>query len=526
MASPVARAISKIYLVLALLAAILLLPLPYSVIALALFVLQVYSAYRPFRSDLNLVVTFSTLLLLPLTLEPSAVGVFSALLVIPAIPLLDYGLRENALHEEFLQSEGRKPTTTLKTLAAALLVVLVGSLILANWALTFTSVLLAAYLVGVVAYTFYGIPRIPLQGSTARIRVIAGNTAEASVTIRSSAKMPLHAQVTSSYPWVSLNPAKFSLGGDEEILNIALTPPLSGPSRPQFQALMIDPWGLIRIKQNLQPVELYVIPRARYAEWLAKKFLGQAALEYSPAPVALSSAAARRASGRGVEYMTSRPYQPGDSLRDMDWKRMCKLNQFIVKEYGEAQHVVTIVAAVNLTVRDSEEADNLAYNLITSALTLAGVNAPVALAVYNHQEVLLTTRAVEPREILKMTLRVAQNITVAEQEQRFLQPPEIRRLKSNIAQLQRAGTESAQKLAEILRLEDEAMQQVAKEHPAAMAITETAKRIRPPAIVAVISGWNHDTEALVVTLDRLERQGYKIVSVEASRAAKLLSVAQ
>ena len=59
MASPPARAISKIYLVLALLAAILLSPLPYSVIALALFVLQVYSVYRPFRTDLNLAFTFS-----------------------------------------------------------------------------------------------------------------------------------------------------------------------------------------------------------------------------------------------------------------------------------------------------------------------------------------------------------------------------------------------------------------------------------------------------------------------------------
>ena len=525
MASPLARTIPRIYLILALLAAILLSPLAYSVIALALFVLHVYSAYRPFRADLSLALTFSTLLLLPLALEPSAVGVFAVLLVIPAIPLLDHSLRGNAINQEFLQSEGRKPTTTLKALAAALLVVLAISLILANRALTFTSVLLAAYLVGVVAYIFYGVPRIPLQESIARVRVIAGKTAETSVTIRSRARMPLHAQVTSSYPWVSPNPARLSLGRDEAVLNIALTPPLSGPSRPQLQALMIDPWGLIRIDQNLEPVELYVIPRARYAEWLAKKFLGQAALEYSPAPVALSTATARRVSGRGVEYMTSRPYQPGDSSRDMDWKRMCKLNQFIVKEYGEAQNVVTIVA-VNLTVKDAEEADNLAYELITSALTLAGVNALVALAVYDHQEVLLTTEAVEPREILRRTLRLAQNITIAEQEQRFLQPPEIRRLKSNIAQLQRAGTESAQKLAEILRLEDKVMQQVAKEHPAARAITETAKRIRPPAIVAVISGWNHDTEALVVTLDRLERQGYNTVTVEASRAAKLLSVAR
>jgi len=203
----------------------------------------------------------------------------------------------------------------------------------------------------------------------------------------------------------------------------------------------------------------------------------------------------------------------------MDWKRMCKLNQLIVKEYSEAQELVTIIAA-NMTVKDPEEADNLAYSLITLALTLARVTAPVALAAYNHQEVLLTTEAADPREILKRMLILAQNITLVEPEQRFLQSPDIRRLKRTMTQLEQAKTEPARRLAELLRLEDEAIQQAAKEHPATRAITKTTEHIPPPAIIAVVSGWNHDTEALLVTLDRLKKQGYNTMEVEAKRAAK------
>ena len=524
MASSTPRTISKIYLILALLAAILLSPLPYSVVALALFIPQTYSVFRPFRAGLNLALTFSTLLLLPFILEPSAVGLFSTLLAIPALPLLDHDLRESAQGLPVRGRGARKPTAMLKVLSVALLLVLLGSLLLAAWSLTFASVLLAAYLIGVLVYIVIAVPGDPLRVSMARVRVIAGNTVETLVPIGSRSKTPLHVKVDSPYGWIAASPNRLFLGEDEAVLSIALTPPLSGPSRPELRASVVDPWGLTQISQSLEAINLYVIPKARYAEWLAKKFLAQAALQGVPTVMALSAATARRASGRGVEYMTSRYYQPGDTLRDLDWKRTCKLNEVIVKEYGEPQAIVAILAA-NLTVRDSQEADELAYTFVTSALTLASVNAAAALAVYNRNEVLLSTKAMDSRAFLKSTLGVAQRMTITEQEQRFLQPPEIRRLKRNIVQLQQAGSEAAHRLAEILSLENQAMQQAVRDHPAARAISEAAEHIRPPALVAVVSAQNHDVEALLVTLDKLERQGYDTVTVQVSPTNRPISLA-
>ena len=513
MTSPLPRTVFKVYLLSALIAPIMLSPLPYSAIALVLFVLHNYTAFRPPRADLNLVLVFSTLLLLPLTLQASAAESLSTLVVIPAIPLLDYSLRGNAPNQAFHQTQGRRFTNTLKALGTALLVVLVVSLLLGNRTLTFTVVLLAAYVGGMVAYTLYGIPGMPLHASTSRVRVIAGNRAETAVGITNRARISLHTQITSSHPWVNINPSHFRLGKDEVVLNMSLTPPLSGPSSPEFQALMIDPWGLVQVSQSLRPVELYVIPRARYAEWLARRFLSQASLQGASASVTIAPGMAPRAAGWGVEYVSSRLYEPGDSLRDIDWKRSAKLNRLVVKEYTEAENTVTVVAA-NLTAENPEEADGLAYDLITLALTLARAAAPVALAIYNHQEVLLTTRAADPRDVLKKVLKVAQKIAVLEQQQRFLQPPDIRRLRRNMAQLGHVGTDSSQRLAALLGVEYMVLGQVARDHPAARAITAAAEQVLPPATIAVVSGWNHDAEALLITLDRLERQGYHTVSLE------------
>ena len=58
-------------------------------------------------------------------------------------------------------------------------------------------------------------------------------------------------------------------------LNLSITSPLAGPSYPQLQVSVIDPWGFTQVNQAIEPVELHVISRARYAEWLALRYLEQ-----------------------------------------------------------------------------------------------------------------------------------------------------------------------------------------------------------------------------------------------------------
>ena len=88
----------------------------------------------------------------------------------------------------------------------------------------------------------------------------------------------------------------------------------------------------------------------------------------------------------GKEYFASRNYLPGDPLKNIDWKHTLKLNELIVKEYIETGGQAAVLA-VNLSVNSAEEADKIALNLITAALTFAQEAIPAALAVYNHQKV-------------------------------------------------------------------------------------------------------------------------------------------
>ncbi len=81
------------------------------------------------------------------------------------------------------------------------------------------------------------------------------------------------------------------------------------------------------------------------------------------------------------------------------------LGELIVKEFAGAQGQVGIIVA-DLTAKDAEDADKLAYNFVMSALTLATEALPSALAVYNRNEVLAVTTADESSGNPKEGVRV------------------------------------------------------------------------------------------------------------------------
>jgi len=273
----------------------------------------------------------------------------------------------------------------------------------------------------------------------------------------------------------------------------------------------MDPWGFIQVNQLLEPVALHVIPRAKYAEWLAMKYLEQttagttAASILPPKVIAIPK--------RGIEYFDSRTYQPGDYLRDIDWKHTLKLTQLIIKEYIEAGEQVAIIA-LNLSVTDAEAADKLAFNLITAAITLAQETIPTALAVYNHRRVVLTTAVIDPREILKQTLLLVEDITSVEFAHRFLQLPDIGKLRRNITQLKQATSEPAQRLFDMLNFEYQSIEKSAKNHPATLALSSATEHAPAPAIIVLVSQLNHDAEALLVTTEKLSRRKFTIIPLE------------
>jgi len=318
----------------------------------------------------------------------------------------------------------------------------------------------------------------------------------------------MHSHLSPADPWVKATPQRFILNSGKTRLDLSFTPPLAGQSCPQLQVSAIDPRGFIQINQLLEPLELHVIPRAKYAEWLARKYLEQTGTGIVAA--ATLPPKATMIPKRGVEYLDSRTYQPGDQLKNIDWKHTLKLSQLIVREYTETGEQAAIIA-VNLSATDAEEADKLAFSLITVALTLARENIPTALAAYNHQSVILSTVVTDPSWILRQTLALVREITLVEFADRHLEPTDIAKIRRNITQLKQAESEPAQRLLGVLDFEYRALEEAAKNHPATTALLSATKQAPAPAMILLVSQLNHDAEAILVTAEKLSRRKFTTI---------------
>ena len=514
----------QIYMLLVLLAVTIMSPLPHSLLSFSLLLALLFIAMHPPQAKFSIVITVAVVFLTPLVLAPflnhltplpvTTVQIISAAAILPLIYTLDYYLRQNAQRlTEFApaRTQGRCPTDTFKTLLATTIVIMLASPILNNPVLLLSGIMLALYMLAVLVRILLTIPRLPLDVPVKKKRVIVSTTVDIQLDIISKASIRTHNMIIPVDPWSRGTPQKFTLNGGKTRINLAFTPPLAGASHPQFQLSLLDPWGFIQTNQLLEPVELHVIPRARYAEWLARKYLeqtgaGVVATYALPPEVTMPK--------RGVEYFDSRTYQPGDQLKDIDWKHSLKSSQPIVKQYIEAGEQAAIIA-VNLSVADAEEADKLALDLITTALTLSQDGISTALAAYNQDRVVLTTIFTDPREILKRTLSLIKDITPAEFVHRCLAPPDIAKLRQNITHLKQAESEPAQRLLEMLNFECRALEEAARTHPATVAISTVTEHAPTPAMIIMLSRLNHDAEAIVVTTERLSKRDFTIIPPQA-----------
>ncbi len=528
MAKLPSKLLCRVYLLLVLVVATTLSPFPYSPLSLLLLLVTLFISLRPLYPEVHIAIFVAAIFLLPLVLEPlfyyltytalfslTAVQIMAVITTIPVIYLLGCSLRQSAQNMILTPNiTGRRMTTIPRALFISTLATLLVSLVINNPTLLFTSITLTLCLLALMARVLYALPRLPLDIPTIGKRIITGATADVSIYPQSKASISLHSMLSPVDPWVKITPQRFTLDRVRMELNLTITPPLAGSSHPQLQVSVIDPWGLIQVNQIVEPVELEVIPRARYAEWLAMSYLEQTASRIGmtttlpPRTVLMPK--------RGTEYFDSRTYQPGDSPKNIDWKHTLKLNRLIIKEYIDTG-AQTAVIAVNLSVTDAEEADKLAFNLITTALTLAREAVPTALAAYNNEKVVLTTVAVHPRETLKQALSLVKDITVIEFARRFLQPPDIIRLRRTITLLKQATSEPAQRLLRMLNFEYQAIEEAAKNHPATLALTLATEHTPPPAIVMLVTQSNHDVEALQVTAEKLSKRGFTTMPMGAAK---------
>ncbi len=344
---------------------------------------------------------------------------------------------------------------------------------------------------------------------------MVGDSETVKFNIKGKANVPILVSLEPFDAWVHVEPQNFMLQTKKETeASVRFTPPLAGPSKIQIKASVADCRRLVSTGQVLEPVDLHITPRARYAQWLANKFLEQTSAAGGMA-VAVPGPSSK-GSKRGVEFYGSRPYQSGDRLRDIDWKHSYMLGELIVKEFTGAQGQVGIIVA-DLTVKDAEAADRLAYNLVMSALTLATEALPSALAVYDRVEVIAVTVPMNPRETLKKALELTEKIVVVECKEKVLQPIDMRRLKRSIGQLGNVKGESAVNLGELLKFEVEANEKTAKKHPATLALAKAIENMQGSAVITVVSAVGDDSDALLLSLERLKDKGYSLVMVGAEK---------
>jgi hypothetical protein len=513
MTSLTAKTVVKAYFTVVLLLAVLASPLPQLGIALVLLVIQLYSVYRPLRASLDLVLVVGSLVFAPLALEALAGQVFSVLFMVPAVFLLDQSLRDNASTQRFVFARvGMGATDVLRILGAGLLLVFGASVVVWNLTLVLTVAILIGYLAVMSAFVFFRVPRNALHEEKTWSRIVVGDTVAEVVNLKSEAGIPVIVSLQPVDSWVKVEPSNFILPIQGKIeAALRFSPPLSGPSKIQLQALIVDPRGLIQTNQILEPVDLHIIPRAKYAKWLANKYLERTASGMGAA-ASISTARSNKAARTGVEFYGSRQYQPGDRMKDLDWKHTYLLGELIVKEFAGDQGQ-TAILAVDLTAKDATEADKLAYDFVMAALTFATESLPTALAVYNQSEVLAAMAPMNPREALKKALELTGKITIVERSEKVLQVAQMLRLRRSIGQLGQVEADSAQKLLDVLNLEYEANVKAALEHPAGRALAKIVEITPPPATITVVCSPSGNEEGLSVTLQRLKEKGYSTVLV-------------
>jgi uncharacterized protein (DUF58 family) len=497
--------------------AIFLSPSPFlSFVPLTLLVFYGYlrmSRRTLFRAQLSLLADFFLFFALALLLQPR-LGILAVLVPLPMLGALSLSLEEvSHLSPAPLHPGRRRPSNVTLTLFSIAALILLLSFPLGNLVLSLASTAALAYLLILLAVVLRGLPAKPLKEEKVKLRLVAGTRGEVEVKLAPPTAVGGKVFLASPYDWLRVEPGILSLDHAREFtLQLSLTPPLSGPSEVVLGGRYIDRWGLIESAFDLNPVQLYVIPRARYAAWIARKYLEGT----NPGALPLLSTSgvfrAAAASRTGIEYYGNRTYQAGDSMKSIDWKHSAKLNELVSKEFSELKGQPALIL-INLAVTDEEEADKLAYNIIATALSLAQEGIPSALAAYDQDGVKLTTPVLPQRAILTRALRVAEQMVSFVSPLKYLALPDVARLRADLFRLRSLGSDPARALASLLEIEYSSLEEAARESPATAALIEGLANGNKESSLVVISQRNHDAEVLAFNLFRFSRRGYTIIEI-------------
>lgn len=493
----------RIYLVLLLLGIALAGPQPQSWFALGLLGAQALALYRsiPPLADVGFIIC--TMLLAPLGLATFTTDYLAAILLLPGVVPVFYRLRDLSIYQVARPFElGMRSTSTLNSLAILFIASGILGVIASSRTTMFIAALLFLALTGLIAY-IYGLWRknqVTLESMT--LRVIVGDQCNGRLVVKNDGRFSVRGILSFSEDWLQLSDSEISIApGTFQELELLARPTLSGPANPAVQLMLSDAWGLTWKGINAQPLQFNVIPKAVYSAWMARRFLEGVGDTYS------RPARTQGQQARGVEFVRTREYQPGDRLKDIAWRHTQKFQQLIVKEHLES-YPRSAAVLVNLVCSDEDEADWLASSTVNIALTAAVQDVPSSILLYDQERLVSSSGLLHPNDALKHALTLSQQLVIGKPRTRTLAPP-------NFSALTRAADRSNSRgeLREFMRLEKKNLNTLANQHPLRLASARLITTVPRPATLIMVSHWNHDAEALAVMLHRLMSQGYRVIDL-------------
>ncbi|MBT9145310.1 MAG: hypothetical protein DDT42_01180 [candidate division WS2 bacterium] len=519
--------ISRVVLIVLLILGFLLAPLLFAILSLVLIYLFLLLNIRANLSKLLNPLYYLILFLIPLISFQVLVRfsedihqsqgylyLLSTISSLPAIIALHHSFQgNNYLAKVRFKPKTKRLTPYFKSFITPTVILLFFSILINQPVVTFTSILALSYLIALFLFTYLSIPLNPLSFAQTELKVVAGSTVNTPIKLSLTKPIKLQSIFRVRDKWISLEPISESIDGNSITINTTLTPPLAGPITPQILFSGKDQRGIIEVNQLLKPLTLQVIPRAKYAETIARTFLSQQGIEAGQSEQGTELMEKLTLPKGGVDYFDSRLYQPGDRLKDIDWKHTLKLNQLVTREFLDLNKPKAVLL-VNLSATSDDEADKLAFQLITTALTLSIEKVPSSLIAYDQQKVICFSNLNDSKETLLTSLSLIKNIETIAPLKRFLDKADPMKIKRNLYLLKQVDSEPARKMLDLLKFQYQALEKGVKDHPASKALNDVLKSVLPPAVIFIISSLNHDLEAIQVVAYKLEELKYQVVSPE------------
>ncbi len=501
----------RIYVIGALGVSALLTPLPLTLAPCVLIVLHLGLIWRsPLK--FALIINSFTFYAIALMIIPLVGPYVACLPPLPVLLLINKSLRQTAeLNVRSYTLHRIYPTRTLVVLAKTNLGVFALGMILNNIAVIITCSVLVIYIGILALLAFKNISVQPIVTDQSLLRIIAGSRIDRTIKIKCDINGGM-LFLESLYPGITLERTRIPLTIGEMSIKVTIMAALSGPHSIKFLACVTDHLGLIQNTFYLQPISLHIIPRAKYAAWFANKYIRETKPGMLPLTSNVNSLKSPLGPKTGVEYYGSRPHQPGDSLRSVDWRHSVRYQQLVTKEFHELLGRPTALL-VDMGAKDAEEVDKLAHKIVTTSFSLAYEGITAVIAAYDRNAVKLVTGILDPKAMVSESIRLVKDIATEKTLSRFLAYADIGIIKADIRRLSSKNSPQTRALGQLLAYEHSNLVKNSAVHPASQALWRALGRLGVQSNVVSISGSGGNTQALAIQLSTLASRGNAIIIV-------------